>query len=40
MNTDIQQFIMKMSELEVVDSFNAIERHILGEMQVLYPLLI
>lgn len=37
MNTDIQKFITKMSELEGVDSFNAIERHILGEIQVLYP---
>uniref|UniRef100_A0A5B6YTJ8 UDENN domain-containing protein n=1 Tax=Davidia involucrata TaxID=16924 RepID=A0A5B6YTJ8_DAVIN len=33
MKTDIQQFISKMSELEIVDSFNAIERHLLGEMQ-------
>ncbi|XP_062158352.1 uncharacterized protein LOC133865863 isoform X2 [Alnus glutinosa] len=32
-NTDIQQFISKMSELEIVDSFNAIERHLLGEIQ-------
>ncbi|XP_040367068.1 protein DENND6A isoform X2 [Rosa chinensis] len=32
-NTDIHQLISKMSELEVVDSFNAIERHILGETQ-------
>ncbi|KAF3437331.1 hypothetical protein FNV43_RR20084 [Rhamnella rubrinervis] len=31
--TSIQQFITKMSELEVVDSFDAIERHILGEIQ-------
>ncbi|XP_059640577.1 uncharacterized protein LOC132282804 [Cornus florida] len=33
MKTDIQQFISKMSELEIVDSFNAIERHLLGEIQ-------
>lgn len=33
MNADIQQFISKMSELEIVDSFNAIERHFLGEIQ-------
>ncbi|XP_015883028.2 uncharacterized protein LOC107418857 [Ziziphus jujuba] len=33
MNADIQNFITKMSELEGVDSFNAIERHILGEIQ-------
>ncbi|KAF6137232.1 hypothetical protein GIB67_036269 [Kingdonia uniflora] len=31
--TDIHKFISKMSELEIVDSFNAIERHLLGEMQ-------
>lgn len=35
MKTDIQQFISKMSELEIVDSFNAIERHLLEEIQVL-----
>lgn len=34
LKTDIQQFLSKMSELEVVDSFNAIERHLLGELQV------
>lgn len=33
-NTDIHHLISKMSELEIVDSFNAIERHILGETQV------
>ncbi|KAL6576391.1 hypothetical protein OROHE_000172 [Orobanche hederae] len=33
--TDIYQLIGRMSELEVVDSFNAIERHLIGEMQVL-----
>ncbi|KAL8132592.1 uncharacterized protein LOC141712142 isoform X2 [Apium graveolens] len=30
---DIYQYINKMSELEVVDSFNAIERHLIGEEQ-------
>lgn len=30
---DIQQFITKMSELGAVDSFHAIERHLLGEEQ-------
>ena len=35
MNTNIQNFISKMSELEIVDSFNAIERHLLGETQVI-----
>lgn len=39
MNADIQQFISKMSELEIVDSFNAIERHIIGELQVILSLL-
>ncbi|PON86510.1 DENND [Trema orientale] len=33
MKADIQQFISKMSELEIVDSFNAIERHIIGELK-------
>ncbi|CAK9147800.1 unnamed protein product [Ilex paraguariensis] len=33
MKTDVQHYISKMSELEIVDSFNAIERHLLGEMQ-------
>ena len=31
--TNIHQLISRMSELEIVDSFNAIERHLLGEMQ-------
>ncbi|XP_058227188.1 uncharacterized protein LOC131335722 isoform X2 [Rhododendron vialii] len=35
MKTDILQFISKMSELEIVDSFNAIERYLLAEMQAL-----
>ena len=39
MNTDIQQFISKRSELEIVDSFNAIERHFLEEIQVFFPLI-
>ncbi|XP_065860691.1 uncharacterized protein [Euphorbia lathyris] len=33
MKTDVQLFLSKMSELEVVDSFNAIERHLNGEIQ-------
>lgn len=33
MNTDIHKLISKMSEVEIVDSFKAIERHLLGEMQ-------
>ncbi|KAJ0048260.1 hypothetical protein Pint_16415 [Pistacia integerrima] len=33
MRTDIQQLISKMSELEIVDSFNAIERHLTEETQ-------
>ncbi|KAL2461656.1 hypothetical protein Adt_45076 [Abeliophyllum distichum] len=32
-NTNIHQLISKMSELEIVDSFNAIERQLLGEKQ-------
>uniref|UniRef100_A0A1D1ZDB7 Protein FAM116A n=1 Tax=Anthurium amnicola TaxID=1678845 RepID=A0A1D1ZDB7_9ARAE len=33
MSADIQKLISKMSELEIVDSFNAIEYHLLGEIQ-------
>lgn len=33
MKTNIHHLISKMSELETVDSFNAIERHLYGEMQ-------
>ncbi|KAG9458236.1 hypothetical protein H6P81_002744 [Aristolochia fimbriata] len=33
MRTDIQMFVSKMSELEIVDSFNAIEQHLLAEIQ-------
>ncbi|KAK3225702.1 hypothetical protein Dsin_005564 [Dipteronia sinensis] len=33
MRTDIQLLISKMSELEIVDSFNAIERHLSQEIQ-------
>ncbi|KAK6925222.1 hypothetical protein RJ641_009548 [Dillenia turbinata] len=33
MNTDIQQFISQMSEVEVVETFNAIERCLLEETQ-------
>lgn len=32
---DIRVFISKMSEIEVVDSFNAVERHLLVEIQAL-----
>ncbi|KAL2340631.1 hypothetical protein Fmac_008571 [Flemingia macrophylla] len=34
MKTDIQQLISRLSELEIVDSFNVIERLLLGEIQV------
>ncbi|CAL1390868.1 unnamed protein product [Linum trigynum] len=34
MTTDITLFISKMSELEIVDSFNAVERHLQWELQV------
>ncbi|XP_071731523.1 uncharacterized protein [Rutidosis leptorrhynchoides] len=33
MNANIQVFINKLSELEIVETFNAIERHLLAEMQ-------
>lgn len=33
MRTDIQQLIAKMSELESVDTFNAVERHLIQEIQ-------
>ncbi|XP_020575250.1 protein DENND6B [Phalaenopsis equestris] len=33
MSTDIQKLIAKMSELEIVDCFNAIEQHLLVEIQ-------
>ncbi|KAJ4821931.1 hypothetical protein Tsubulata_041966 [Turnera subulata] len=33
MNTDIQLFLTKMPELEIIDSFNALERHLHGEIQ-------
>ena len=32
--SDIRVFISKMSEVEVIDSFNAVERHLLAEIQV------
>lgn len=35
MRTEINLLLLKMSELEKVDSFNAIERHLLGEIQLL-----
>ena len=34
MKTDIKKFMSQLSEVEIVDSFNAIERHLLGELQV------
>ena len=37
MKADIQQLISKMSELEIVDFFNVIERFLLREVQVTYP---
>ncbi|KAH0459804.1 hypothetical protein IEQ34_010467 [Dendrobium chrysotoxum] len=33
MSADIQKLISNMSELEIVDSFNAIEQHLLAEIQ-------
>ncbi|XP_072971295.1 uncharacterized protein [Typha angustifolia] len=33
MSVDMHKLLLKMSELERVDSFNAIEKHLLGEMQ-------
>lgn len=33
LKSDILQFLSKMSELQIVDSFNVIERHLLGEIQ-------
>ncbi|CAL9054431.1 uncharacterized protein LOC135675953 [Musa acuminata AAA Group] len=33
MSTDMNKLISKMSEVEIVDSFNAIERHLLAEIQ-------
>lgn len=34
MGIDIQHFILKTSEIEIVDSFNAIERHLRAEIEV------
>lgn len=34
LNSDIHKLILKMSEVEIVDCFNAIERHLLAEIQV------
>lgn len=39
MKTDIHLLITKVPELEIVDCFDAIERHLLGEMQVILPFL-
>ena len=36
-NADVPRLISKMPELEVVDLFNAIERHLLREMEVFFP---
>lgn len=33
MRADIRHLISSMSELEIVDTFNAIERHLIGELQ-------
>ncbi|MCE3216236.1 hypothetical protein HAX54_005665 [Datura stramonium] len=33
MRADIKHLISRMSEVEIVDTFNAIERHLLGELQ-------
>lgn len=33
MKTEVQEFISKMTELEIVDSFNTIERRLLGELR-------
>lgn len=38
MKADIKLLISKMPELEIVDYFNAIERHLLGEIQVNYSV--
>lgn len=35
MKTDIQLFITRMPELEIIDSFNALERHLQEEIQLL-----
>lgn len=40
LKTDIHSFISKLSEIEVVDSFNAIERHLLAELQVTFDILV
>lgn len=34
MNVDIEKLMSKMSELERIDSFNAVERYLLREMEV------
>jgi len=41
MKTDMQQLVSKMSELEIVDSFNVIEKLLHRELQVVtYPLMV
>lgn len=36
MKTDMRQITSQMNELEAVDSFNAIEKHIIEEVKVCY----
>jgi len=36
MNVDIEKLVSKMSELERIDSFNAVERYLLREMEVTF----
>lgn len=36
MNVEIEKLMAKMSELERIDSFNAIERYLLREMEVIF----
>lgn len=36
LNVDVPRLMSKMPELEVVDLFNAIERHLLREMEVFF----
>lgn len=36
MNVDIEKLMSKMSELERIDSFNAVERYLLREMEVTF----
>lgn len=36
MNVDIEKLMSNMSELERIDSFNAVERYLLREMEVTF----